>query len=94
MTQFVIDGLTELESVNIGYNSFELDEQIIEGGKCLIMNCDQLKEIHIGGGSFFYNESFELKNLPSLTFIQVDVHAFHKCHSLVFESMNDWMTDE
>ena len=94
MTRFVIDGLNELESMNTGKDSFKLDNGPIEGSKCLIMNCDQLKQINIGEASFFYFESFELKNLPSLISIQLEIHTFHKCHRIVFESMNDWMNDE
>ena len=55
----------------------------------MIMNCDQLNEIHLGNGSFLWYESFELKNLPSLIFIQLNGGAFSKCQSIVFDSMND-----
>ena len=89
VNRFVIDGLNELEGVIIGKNSFDLDENI-EGSKCVIMNCDQLNEIHIGYQSFYWwYDSFELKNLPSLISIQLDKYAFYWCHSIVFESMND-----
>ena len=88
--RFVIDGLNELESVVIGKNSFELDnEDNLEGSRCVIMNCDQLRQIHIEESSFRWYESFELKNLPSLISIQLDKSVFWKCHSIVFESMND-----
>ena len=89
VNEFVIDGLNDLKSIIIGNNSFELSEEIREGSKCLIMNCDQLREIHIGFQSFYWYESFELKNLPSLISIQLDDGAFHRCHSIVFESMTD-----
>ena len=89
VNRFVIDGLNDLKSIIIGNNSFELSEEIREGSKCLIMNCDQLREIHIGFQSFYWYESFELKNLPSLISIQLDDGAFHRCHSIVFESMTD-----
>ena len=89
MNQFVIDGLTALEGVIIGYGSFCLNEKHRQGSKCLIMNCDQLSEIHFGYQSFNYYESFELKNLPSLISIQLDGGAFFDFHSVVFESMND-----
>ena len=89
VTQFVIDGLNELETVDIKQNSFYLDWDAGKGSKCLIMNCDQLREIHIGPGSFQCYESLELKDLPSLTSIQLDRYAFNNCHSIVFESMND-----
>ena len=88
VSRFEIDGLNELKTISIGKNSFNLDEKI-EGSKCLIMNCDQLRQIHIGKYSFMYYESLELKNLPSLIFIQLDGFVFQLCHRIVFESMND-----
>ena len=53
------------------------------------MNCDGLREVEIGGWSFFYYEVLELKNLPSLHSIQMRCYAFEKCDSIVFESDND-----
>ena len=94
VTQFVIDGLNELETIIIRKNCFKLHYMKRGGSKCLIMNCDQLREIHIGEKSFELYESFELKNLPSLISIQFDSGAFMEIHSIVFESMNDWMNDE
>ena len=88
--RFVIDGLNELESVVIGKNSFELDnEDNLEGSRCVIMNCDQLSLIRFAYNSFWRYESFELKNLPSLISIQLGYAAFGPCHSIVFESEND-----
>ncbi|KAK8797440.1 hypothetical protein WA171_003727 [Blastocystis sp. BT1] len=52
------------------------------------MNCDQLKQINIGEGSFYYYESFECKNLPSLISIQLQSDGFHICNSVVFENLN------
>ena len=89
VTRFVIDGLNELETIVIGWRCFSLNNGPIEGSKCLIMNCDQLSEIHIEDWSFYWYESFECKNLPSLISIQLEIHTFHKCHRIVFESMND-----
>ena len=89
VTLFVIDRLNELRSVIIGKNSCTLDKNSKEGSKCLIMNCDQLSEIHIGYISFGWYESFELKNLPFLISIQLDSHSFKNCHRIVFDSMND-----
>ena len=93
MNRFEIDGLNELKTIIIGKNSFKLDEENRCGSECLIMNCDQLSEIHIGCNSFYWYESFELKNLHSLISIQLNNEAFY-CHGIVFESMNDWMNDE
>ena len=94
VSRFVIDGLNELETIIIGNNCFELNWDIRNGGSYMIMNCDQLREIHIGVGSFYCYESFELKNLPSLISIQLGYAAFGPCHSIVFESENDWMNDK
>ena len=94
VNRFEIDGLNELKSVMIGRESFDRNKENRKGSKCLIMNCDQLSEIHIGGESFIYYESLECKNLPSLISIQLDSYAFKNCHLIVFESMNDWMNDE
>ena len=58
------------------------------------MNCNQLSEVNIGYDSFYEYESFELKNLPSLISIQLDDEVFYRCHSIVLDSMNDWMNDE
>ena len=88
VNRFVIDGLNELKSVTIGKDSFhEYNNRI--GSSCVIMNCDQLNEIHFGVNSFKWYESFELKNLPSLISIQLDNDAFEYCHKIVFDSMND-----
>jgi len=38
--------------------------------------------------------SFNFCNLPSLISIVMGYDAFYDCHSVVFESMNDWMNDE
>ena len=87
--RFVINGLNELKSIIIGNWSFSLDDNNRIGSNCVIMNCDQLKEINIGVDSFNRYVSFKLKNLPSLISIQLDSHAFSNCQSIVFESKND-----
>ena len=87
VTRFVIDGLNELKSVFIGKKSFYVDENNRIGSECVIMNCDQLNEIHFGELSFCEYESFELKNLHSLISIQLEYRAFYKCHEIVFDSM-------
>ena len=95
VTRFVINGLNELKSVSIGKKSFSLDDYVNKmGGSCVIMNCVQLNEIHFGNGSFYWYESFELKNLSSLISFQFDDFAFRQCHKIVFDSMNDWLNDE
>ena len=88
VTEFVIDRLNELKSVITKKESFHLDGNTKCGSKCVITNCDQLREIHIGEYSFNHYESFECKNLPSLISIQLDRYSFKYCHSIVFESTN------
>ncbi|KNB41559.1 hypothetical protein JH06_5023 [Blastocystis sp. subtype 4] len=88
VSQFVLEGLNTLRSVKIGKNSFYLNGRR-EGSKCVIRNCDQLRQIHFGDYSFRWYDSFELKNLPLLKSIQLDMSTFGMCHSVVFESMND-----
>ena len=39
-------------------------------------------------------ELFTLSNLPSLKTLEMGPYAFHNCHSVVFESMSDWVNDE
>ena len=90
VNRFVIDGLNELKTIIIGKKNFYIDYDKRCGSSCLIMNCDQLRQINIGNSTFFYYESFECKNLPSLISIQLDVLAFLNCQTIVFESMNDW----
>ena len=89
MNRFEIDGLNELKSVIIGKNSFSLSNATRKGNKCLIMNCNELSEIHIGDRSFYWYESLELKNLPSLTVLEMGRASFCNCHWIVVESIND-----
>ena len=87
VTRFVIAGLNEMRSMIIGEKSFKLDKNTRWETNVCVMNCDQLNEIHIEEKLFFWYESFELKNLPSLISIQLDDWAFINYHSIVFESM-------
>ena len=89
VTQFVIDGLNELKSMIIGKESFELDYNSGEGSRCVIMNCDQLSDIHFGYEAFSRYRFFELKNLPSLISIQFGYAVFSSCQSIIFDSIND-----
>ncbi|KAK8808372.1 hypothetical protein WA171_001592, partial [Blastocystis sp. BT1] len=87
VNQFVIDGLNGLETISIGWKCFSLNNSPREGSKCLIMNCYQLREIHIGRDSCSRYESFECKNLPSLIFIELGWYVFSYCHRIVFENL-------
>ena len=89
VNRFEIDGLNELETIIIRQNCFFLDNNNREGSKCVIMNCDHLKVIHTGRDSFYWYESLELKNLPSLTVLEMGRASFCNCHWIVVESIND-----
>ena len=39
-------------------------------------------------------ELFTLSNLPSLKTLEMGCLSFYECHSIVFESMSDWVNDE
>jgi len=88
VNRFVIDGLNELKSVKIGRRVLDTKSTRI-GSECLIMNCDQLKEIQISNASFCYYESFVCKNLPSLLSLRLGANVLKYCHSVVLESSND-----
>ena len=85
-TRFVIDGLNELKTLVIGKNSFCLDWVNREGSKCVIINCNQLRELTFGMWSFYCYESLILKNLPSLQYIHLNIYSFVWFHSAVFQS--------
>ena len=67
-----------------------------------ISRLNQMKEISSsvesiviqGGVGRDDEKSFNLSNLPSLITLEMGCDAFCSCHSIVFESMNDWMNDE
>ena len=74
--EFELNGLSELESVVIGYESFR-----ISGGSYRIVNCPKLKYIEIGQNSFNDYRSFELNNLPSLQSIDIRERCFYPAPS-------------
>ena len=89
VNEFVINGLNELEIVKIGRRCFKLDANTRKESKCLIRSCDQLKEVDIGGDSFYWYTELELKNLLSLQSIHLSDNVFAWFHSAVLESENN-----
>ena len=73
---FELDGLSELESVVIGQQSFRIDNKERNDGSYRIVNCPKLKSIQIGDESFKDYHSFELNNLPSLQSIDMGDSCF------------------
>ena len=80
---FELDGLDELESVEIGEKSFRIRDRKRSDGSCRIVNCPKLKSIQIGNRSCEDHHSFELNNLPSLQSIMIGENCFGKVR--VFE---------
>ncbi|KAK8827359.1 hypothetical protein WA538_003322 [Blastocystis sp. DL] len=78
---FELDGLDELESVEIGQDSFRISDKERNDGSCQIVNCPKLKSIQIGDGSFQDYHSFELNNLPSLQSIFISDWCFEYAQS-------------
>ena len=94
---FVIDGLNELKSLKIGYNSFTkaLGGHDNDSSRSFqILNCVELESIEIGLFSFSdYGGEFELKNLPKLSTIKIgeigtDSSNFY-CSSFVIKGIID-----
>ena len=53
-----------------------------------------VESIVIQGGVGKEEKSFSLSDFPSLIILEMGCGAFEKCHSIVFESMNDKINDE
>ena len=73
---FDLNGLSELESVVIGKESFMIDSDERNDGSYRIVNCPKLKSIQIGNKSFQDYHSFELSNLNSLQSIDIGERGF------------------
>ena len=85
---FKIDGLNRLKSIKIGNNSFTQKKNSSGNDKSKsfhILNCESLKSILIGEGSFSdFGGEFELKNLPQLQSIQIGTdgrYSINFCYS-------------
>ena len=76
-----LDGLSELESVVIGQQSFRIGGSERSDGWYRIVNCPKLKSIRIGYESFRDYHSFELSNLPSLQSIDMGQWCFRYASS-------------
>ena len=68
--EFVIDGLTNLESVKIDERCFTIGWEERDDGVCRITNCPNLCQLEIDYWSFEDFKSFELSNLNSLQSIK------------------------
>ena len=86
---FELDGLSELESVVIGKDSFKISEKKRNDGSYRIVNCPKLKSIQIGIDSFYDYHSFELNNLPSLQSIDLGEWCFQYAPSFSLTGLID-----
>ena len=89
-----IVGLNWLESVSIGYRSFD-SSTLVDGSQFKIVNCPQLKSLSIGGWSFGRYNGFELSQLPQLKSVTIKScsgwvqSCFYNARNAVFRGMND-----
>lgn len=74
--RLVVDGLPNLESVEIGENSFRINWENRTDGICRFANCPALRELIIDRNSFYYHQSLELVNLNSLQRIKFGDSCF------------------
>ena len=86
---FDLDGLSELESVVIGRDSFRISDDERTDGSYRIVNCPKLKSIRIGNESFRDYHSFELNNLPSLQSIDIGEWCFDNAPSFSLTGLID-----
>ena len=91
---FELDGLSELESVVIGWESYSMnpsDPWRTKGndGFYRIVNCFKLKSIKIGSKSFSDYHSLEMNNLPSLQSIDIDMDCFKYVRSFSLVGLID-----
>ena len=86
---FELDGLDELESVEIGKESFRISGDERNDGSYRIVNCPKLKSIQIGDESFWDYHSFELNNLPSLQSIYMGEWCFRYAPSFSLTGLID-----
>ena len=90
---FSIVGLNWLESVSIGYRSFD-SSTLVDGSQFKIVNCPQLKSLSIGYWSFGRYNGFELSELPQLKSVVIGYSVnsygcFQYARNAVFRGMTD-----
>ena len=88
---FIIDGLNNLTTLNIGQNSFTESKSGYDGDDSKsfsIKNCELLESIYIGMYSFSdYSGEFELVNLPSLKSIHIgEMEDYSWSHNFYYSS--------
>ena len=72
--RFIVSGLSQLESIQIGINSFTVIKNSYSermNGEFHLTNCSSLTELTIGRYSFSDYQIFELNNLPNLKSVSI-----------------------
>ena len=87
--EFELDGLSELESVEIRGSSYGIIDNVQSDGLYRVVNCPKLKSIQIGIWSFYDYDSFELNNLTSLQSIGIGRECFVYAPSFSLTGMTD-----
>ena len=87
--EFELDGLNELESVEIRGSSYGIIDNVQSDGLYRVVNCPKLKSIRIGYRSFLDYHSFELNNLPSLQSIDIGNECFRWAPSFSLTGLID-----
>ena len=68
VNELIVDGLSELERIKIGINSF----YSYDGDHVFsVKDCPKLRELKIGPSAFYNWESVEIENVPSLEVIEI-----------------------
>ena len=86
---FELNGLSELERVEIGECCIKLNEDERDDGACRIVNCPNLISLRIGDASFCDYHSFELSNIPSLQSIDIGSNCFFNAPSFSLTGLID-----
>ena len=86
---FELDGLSELESVVIGHESFRIGGDERNDGSYRIVNCPKLRSIRVGNYTFGDYHSFEISDLPSLQSIVFGARNFYWTPSFSLTGLTD-----
>ena len=70
-----LNGLNELERVEIGYRSLRQEDMLDSSFE--MTDCEKVKELIIGDGSFNYFTDITIKNAPSLEKIDMEGSCFY-----------------
>ena len=87
--EFELNGLSELESVVIGHESFRIGGDERNDGSYRIVNCPKLRSIRVGNYTFGDYHSFEISDLPSLQSIVFGARNFYWTPSFSLTGLTD-----